>query len=176
MNGFLLVSFSWKLVSWPRSIENMTQNRCGVFIVHGDLRLPNGRTDWFMYVSRTDNLKTLKLRNSYLKLSLFSVEMTDDSTWDGSYYGILLEVKIFNSFLVWFHQAEAKYGEISLNKQQQHSLFPTFPVRGFSWVFYQTIFLHQKFMGILTISDQRSDRVWEFPVSIEKDNSHSWYI
>ena len=53
-----------------------------------------------MYVSRTDNLKTLKLRNSYLKLSLFSVEMTDDSTWDGSYYGILLEVKIFNSFLV----------------------------------------------------------------------------
>lgn len=144
-------------------------NRFGVFIVHGDLRLPNGRTDWFMYVSRTNNLKTLKLRNSYLKLSFFSIEMTDDS-----YYGILLEVKIFNSFLVWFHQAEAKYREIPLNNQQR-SLLPTFPVRGFSWVFYY-FFYTKKNVGMLAISDQHTDRVWELPVSIKKDNSHSWYI
>ena len=54
--------------------------------------------------------KLSSLKILIIKLSLFSVEMMDDS-----YYGILLEVKIFNAFLVWFHQAWAKYGEIPLN-------------------------------------------------------------
>lgn len=134
MNGFSLVSFSWKLVSWSRSIENITEADVEFSLFMAILA--------YQMVARIDLCMFLGLiiwKLSSLELSFFSIEMTDDS-----YYGIL---QFFPGFLVWFHQAEAKYGEIPLNKQQQHSLFPTFPVRGFSVGFLPFLFLHKKKCG-----------------------------
>ena len=120
---------------WWSRYRKSSQKDGGIFIVHGDLRLPNGSRDWFMVVSRTCNLKALKLGPFYFELNFSEPKWR--MGWE--YIQLFRELGWISSAIGLISSGR---GEIWWNLTQQSATFitPNLPVSGVSWVFYRNVF------------------------------------